>query len=294
MEVDVNINGLLDFENANDTCCDPNVYFYELAECDFGDLIKARGEDYYNRGKVLSVVRDNNNNLFKATVEGSYDKHYEVNIEYDLEEDYEYIECNCTCPCDFPCKHSYAVLLAIRDGKYETLNLKERIYKKTYSFYEVLKDIPANKIKEYLLSKDGRENVKFDTNSFEKNFIKYVPVQSYEYYYNNLYNDVVLELTGKDTLDNYFNLIVDYFSSQMYEEVFKIMKAIIEVYCDTDNLYSKFFIVELFPKLSMFIRVVSKNCSQDLKDELVDWAEHIKRENYYDSIFLQDVVEGIN
>ena len=158
---------------------------------------------------------------------------------------------------------------------------------------DVLKEIPASDIKEFLLSKEGREKFVIDNDVFEKRFIKYIPVQSYDYYYNNLFNDVVLEGPKNERLSEYFELVVDYFSNQMYEEVFKIMKAVIEVYHDTDNMYSKDFIVDIFPKLAMFIRVVFKNCNQELKNVILDWSIDIENNNYYNSIFLRDVIEGI-
>ena len=58
-------------------------------------------------------------------------------------------------------------------------------------------------------------------------------------------------------------------------------------------MYSKEFIVDIFPKIAMFIRVIFKNCNSEVKEEMIVWAINIENNGYYNSIFLQDVIDGI-
>lgn len=294
MNLEIDMCDLLDEIDSEKIGMNPDLFIFDYAESDFDDVIIERGEDYYKNGKVLSVIKDNSSDSFKALVEGSYGKTYDVFINYDLDCECTYVDYKCSCPCEFPCKHEYAVLLAIKDGNYEVVDLKEKIAKKIYNFYDVLRMIPAQEIKEYLLSKEGKESVRFDKDIFEKQFIKYTPIQSYEYYYNNLYNDVVLDGENNDRLEKYFDLIVDYFSCQMFEEVFKIIKAIVEVYHDNNLLFSKIFITDVFPKIGMYMRVVYRNCDEELRNNIRMWRNQIKNNNFYDNIFVQDIIEFLN
>ena len=80
----------------------------------FNDTIIKRGKDYYENGMVLSVIKSNNK--YVAKVAGSTNVSYTVNVEYDEEDDY--YDYDCTCPCEYPCKHIYAVLIAIKNKNY--------------------------------------------------------------------------------------------------------------------------------------------------------------------------------
>jgi len=73
-----------------------------------------RGEDYYEQGAVIDVVR--RGDMLRADVEGSQYEPYQVQIELD---DTGVVDTMCSCPYDHGgiCKHRVAVLLTyIRDG----------------------------------------------------------------------------------------------------------------------------------------------------------------------------------
>ena len=161
--------------------CEEEDLLEELDD-EFSFQIKERGIDYYKSGNVILCLKDNNK--YFAKVKGSNNEPYIVNIEI-TEDD---ILCDCSCPCDFPCKHEYAVLIAISNQEYTNIKLKPEIKEKKENLQNILKDIPAEDLKEYLLSSKGMNYVCFEMNSFEEYFKKYYPSQSYEYYYNNLYN----------------------------------------------------------------------------------------------------------
>jgi uncharacterized Zn finger protein len=74
-----------------------------------------RGQDYYRRGAVLSLVR--RGDVLRAEVEGSQYEPYRVRVAFDQG---GITEVTCSCPYDWGgwCKHAVAVLLAcLRDPK---------------------------------------------------------------------------------------------------------------------------------------------------------------------------------
>ena len=77
----------------------------------FSREVIVRGENYFERGKVLFLEKVNDR--FIAVVEGS--KKYVLFIKYD--EKNKTMEMSCNCPCDYFCKHLCAVILAIREKK---------------------------------------------------------------------------------------------------------------------------------------------------------------------------------
>ena len=178
---------LLDDTNDVNTF-DENDLLKEMDDC-FEYQIKSRGRKYYEDGNVVLCCKIKGKNKYYAKVRGSDEKPYIVSVENTLDD----VLLNCTCPCDFPCKHEYAVLIAISNREYFVSDLKPEIKKKKSDLKSVLELIPAEEIKDYLLSSKRIDSVCFEMNIFENYFRKYYPNQEYEYYYNNLYNSLSLD-----------------------------------------------------------------------------------------------------
>ena len=100
---------------------------------DFSNQIKERGKEYYDAGNVESVYK--NNNMYIAKVYGASNQLYDVQIIITDEKNADY---SCSCPCDFPCKHEYAVLMAIANFDYFEVELKPQIKEKDYYIYNRL------------------------------------------------------------------------------------------------------------------------------------------------------------
>lgn len=79
----------------------------------FKPQIITRGNKYYKEDKVsfLELVNDR----YFAIVNG-LDTSYLVVVKYDEKE--HRLQLYCNCPCEFFCKHIYAVILAIRNNKF--------------------------------------------------------------------------------------------------------------------------------------------------------------------------------
>lgn len=267
--------------------CEEEDLLEELDD-EFSFQIKERGIDYYKSGNVILCLKDNNK--YFAKVKGSNNEPYIVNIEI-TEDD---ILCDCSCPCDFPCKHEYAVLIAISNQEYTNIKLKPEIKEKKENLQNILKDIPAEDLKEYLLSSKGMNYVCFEMNSFEEYFKKYYPSQSYEYYYNNLYNALVLDNEYEKVIDSYINKIRQYISNLEYEEGFKILKGIIEAYNDSNKLNFDSYIINQFPTLGMLFRIINRKSNKHLKDYINSYILELKKNNYYNNLYLEDIIMMIN
>ena len=254
----------------------------------FQHQIIKRGEDYYKAGNVSQVIK--NKNTFIAKVKGT--DYYEVKITID--KDSKTLSCNCTCPCEFLCKHEYAVLLAIKNKKYIEKELKEEIVKNNITLNELIQNIPDFELKQYILKKIFNKNFSdyllLDFSDFEVDFLKYLPSQPYEYYYNNLYNYVMIN--DEIRFDCKY-IIKDLINSEKYEEAFFIIKAFIEVANDTKHFEKVEIMVNKYSDIALFLRIIFRKSNDDLKNNIKDWLDKITRNNYYDSVYLEDMILNI-
>lgn len=254
----------------------------------FQHQIIKRGEDYYKVGNVNQVIK--NKNTFIAKVEGT--DYYEVKITID--KDSKTLSCNCTCPCEFLCKHEYAVLLAIKNKKYIEKELKEEIVKNNITLNELIQNIPDFELKQYILKKIFNKNFSdyllLNFNDFEVDFLKYLPSQPYEYYYNNLYNYVMIN--DEIRFDCKY-IIKDLINSKKYEEAFFIIKAFIEVANDTKHFEKIEILINKYSDIALFLRIIFRKSNDDLKNNIKDWLDKIRRNNYYDSVYLEDMILNI-
>lgn len=261
-----------------------------LIECydDFDETIQSRGEDYYETGRVISCVKDKND--FYAKVLGSDDNYYDVSFHVN-----KYgVDYDCSCPCEFPCKHEYATLLAIENNEYNEVDLKEWVYETNDSLKKLIEKIPAEELKEYLLSDDGMDNVCVNVDVFENYFRKYLPVQTYEYYYNNLYNRIMLEEHPESLIDRDLVLVKQYIADNNFLESFKVLGAIITALADSKHLNDDLCVTELLPKLGMFMRITYRKGDDKVKDNINEWIKHLEENNYYDNYYLEDIILGVN
>ena len=83
-------------------------------DLDFDDQILARGRRYYEEGRVLELVRDEDTDTWTADVEGSEVYHVSVTLTGDETEPLVY---SCTCPYSGApyCKHTAAVMYAMEE-----------------------------------------------------------------------------------------------------------------------------------------------------------------------------------
>ena len=251
---------------------------------EFEYQIQNRGKDYFSKGRVKSLVKSGN--TYIAKVSGTTD--YDVKISIDVDDEYVHYECDC--PYEWPCKHEYAVMLAILNKEYSEVELKPEIEKKTLTIEELIKLIPAEDLKNYIITSLPTRAVRFEKELLEEKFAKYIPIQSYEYYYNKLYNSIILDYNYDFILSEYIKTIKSLLNAKKYVEVFSIIKAIIEVSNDTKQLEKWNKLNELFPLIGMNLRIVYRKSSDDQKNIINKWIEKLESNDYYENIYLEDIV----
>ena len=262
-------------------------YEYDIIkdnEYEFNDTIIKRGKDYYENGMVLSVIKSNNK--YVAKVAGSTNESYTVNVEYDEEDDY--YDYDCTCPCEYPCKHIYAVLIAIKNKNYIKTTLKKEINKTEIDMHTLISKIPAKELKDYLLNAKYKDIVAFEMGAFNDYFKKYLPLVQYEYYYNNIYNSLIMndDYAFKKIITESINDIKENIRASLFSESYKIIKAIIEAYHDSKILNEEKTIIDLMPSLAMYLRVTYRKCNDNIKENIDKWIKHLEDNNYYDNFYL--------
>ena len=261
--------------------CDEDKIFEEC-EDDFGYQIKERGKYYYEAGHIISLYKLDNK--YYAKVRGTED--YEVTVENS-----KYgIEYNCNCPYNYPCKHEYAVLKAISNKQYNSVKLKEKIDAKHSNMKELLELIPPEEIKEYIINNIQTNLIRIDDESFEEYFRKYIPSQDYEYYYNNLYNSLIINKDVEKTVLSYLKTVEQYINILNFKEGFKIIKSIIESYIDTNQFNYDENITDYIIKIGLFLRIIYRKCDLILKNEINIWKEKIVNNNYYNNLYLEDLI----
>lgn len=247
----------------------------------FSKTIITRGEEYYNEGKVLSCFKDGNK--YYANVDGSSYKPYQVTIEIDKKGE-PFFECDC--PYENNCKHIYATLVAIDKKEYKEIKLKA---KETYEFdeKEILKKISPEELKEALLnSKSKLVNKAF----LEKYFYDYMPKQGYDFYYNRLYNDLILERYPEyDRHDNMWD-VEEKVDKKDYEEAYNIIKAVLDAYSDTNKLSD---ISDYYQKIAMYLRIIHRRGDNKLIKDVDKYLDELKKKKYFDNVYLEDALETI-
>lgn len=274
-----------DFEDEIDLLIEEEIL--DEVDLEFSDTIKDRGIDYYENGYVISCKKCDNE--YYAKVQGRDDNVYDVNVTID---DFG-INYWCTCPCDFPCKHEYATLIAIFNGDYKKVDLKPYLKRALFNLTDIIEKIPAEEVKEYLLLSLSNDETIICIKSFEEYFSKYLPKEDYEYYYNRLYNSLILENDYKCIVNNYFSKINKYNKNMEFSESFKIVKSIIESFKDSNMLNDNDYIVSIFPNLGMYLRIIYRKSDEVLKSEISNWFKEVEIKEYYNNLYLEDIIISI-
>lgn len=243
----------------------------------FNEIIKLRGQNYYQNNKVISCLKYKN--TYFAKVQGNED--YQITITFKNNK----LDMSCTCPCEFNCKHEFATLLSIFNHHYKTITLKPKIKGKTQNLKTTIKKIPAGELKKYFLTQNFPF---FNQQQFEQYFFKYMPNQSYAYYYNNLYNDLILNQNYIETINQYIKEIKKQIKIRNFKETFIIIKAIINALKDTQNLDND-DIIAIYNLLELFLRITYHKANFNLKKSINSWIKYIKTNKYYDSIYLEEL-----
>jgi len=116
-------------------------------EQDIDPKVLARGREYYQTGRIISITEKNG--AFLARVEGS--ERYRVAVELSDKREIRYS--SCTCPYDQAeiCKHQVAVFLALREQPLPDTVSTGRV-KNEKSLESLVESASRRVLEEFLLS----------------------------------------------------------------------------------------------------------------------------------------------
>ena len=249
----------------------------------FEPQIIYRGRDYFENGKVKSVYKDEGKEQYMSEVNGSNYNSYKVQILLDDENDPKF---SCTCPCLGTCKHEYATLMAIDEKEYSTIKLLPIPDEKKINIRDFINMIPENKLKEYIVNSFEYDN-EIDEEDLKEHFSCYLPEKSREYIYNTLFNEFQL---GLPEITTFLNLAKSSLENGKYEYTFTISSCIIDAgkesgYCDCNEI-----LLDQYSKIGMFIRISYRKGNEELKRNIEAWIKKYEEKNYYNDIYLEDMI----
>lgn len=185
--------------------------------------------------------------------------------------------------------------MSIKNKNYIKATLKEEIDKTGIDMHTLISKISAKELKDYLLNAKYKDSVAFEMEAFNDYFKKYLPLVQYEYYYNNIYNSLIMndDYAFKKIITESINDIKENIRASLFGESYKIVKAIIEAYHDSKILNEEKTIIDLMPSLAMYLRVTYRKSNDNIKENIDKWIKHLEDNNYYDNFYLEDMILSI-
>lgn len=253
----------------------------------FTPQIIFRGRDYYTNDKVINVFKNKDSEQYVAKVKGS-----DYGVSYDIQlllDDIENPKMSCTCPCLETCKHEYAVLMSIDNNNYSTIKLLPVPEEEKINIKDFINSIPEDKIKEYL-------NISFETNQyisedeFRNFFSCYLPEKSREYLYNTLYNNFQFNNVN---ISKFLNLAKSALENGKYDYTFLILSSIIDAAKESAYTDDKDVLLDNYNKIGTFIRIAYRKGTDKLKIEIEQWIQKYNDKNFYNDIYLEDMMMSI-
>lgn len=255
----------------------------------FEPQIRMRGEQYYRNGNVQTVYKVAGKNSYVAKVEGQ--EEYTTIIEMS---DDGGLQMSCSCPYWNNCKHEWATLLTIAKGDYKEINMRPVVDKQDIPMTELIKKIPAGKLKKYLVKMCEDRHFEIDYDELEDEFFEYLPRNDYDFYYNKLYNAIEMGGSYNFIINQYLYGIKRYISIKEYEVAFEIIKAMLELSHDKE-----IDITDKMPQIGMLLRICYNKTKEDKEQlkynkEMKMYINKLKRENYYDNVYIEDMISTIS
>ena len=253
----------------------------------FEPQIIYRGKEYYRNNLVKRCLKTPEGYL--AKVNGNRDYNVKINIINDD------IEMSCDCPYGLNCKHEYATLMAIDNGKYKELNLLPRLVSSKYNFAEFIKVIPENDLKTFIINKVENEEDFYELEEeLKEKFFKYLPKEVPEYFYNEIFNLCLIEDDLPTFMINdYIEKIKKYIDCKEYDYVFTIYSSLICAIYDSKIEISSTKLIDLYSKIGIFARISYRKGSDELKHYINNWINMFAEKNYNDDVYLEDLLLSI-
>ena len=105
-----------------------------------------------------------------------------------------------------------------------------------------------------------------------------------------MYNELVLDTDYNELVKNYVKDAREYLDLSNFEEVFKIVKSIIESFNDSNRLNKYDNIFDIISSAGVLLRITYRKADLNLKKEIDEWSTKMKNEKYYNNYYLEDMI----
>ncbi len=249
----------------------------------FEKQIIYRGKEYHKNGMVRKVFKSEN--TYIAKVAGTYRNEYTIHIEISKKG----IDMHCDCPYQDNCKHEYATLMAIDNKEYKTIKLLPIEELEEIKMSELLKSIPEDKLKKYIEDCFDIDDEIYKNDLVEE-FEVYLPEKPRKYFYNTLFNEFQLE-TFSYNLGKFIKLAEKSLEYKKYQYAFLIVASVIEAYKDSKYEDKQKVVFINYNTFATIIRIANRKGNKTLQAGIQKWIASLKDKNYYDDIYLEDMIE---
>lgn len=256
-------------------------------EDEFEYQIVKRGINYYKKKNVLAVYKSGNTYYSHVISDNDVD---EYNVKISETEDG--LDMSCDCPYNYPCKHEYATLLAIDNKDIKDIELLPEVEFISYDLHDIIEKIPSDELKQFIVDRVSTTRLVFnDMEIFNRVFYKYIPIQKEEYYYNKLYNMLIMKFDTDELIDEYMKSIKQYIDYKNYKQAFIIIKSLVNAYYRVEKNSSLEIIEEgLFAKLGMYARIVYRKIDENEKEDIDNWVNELTEQDFYNDVYLEDMI----
>lgn len=259
---------------------------------EFAPQVRARGVGYYNDEMVYKCFKAKDDYIAKV-FSSDDDMTYTVRIELQNDE----LVMSCTCPYEDNCKHEYATLLCIDNKKYSGLELLPFIDKEEPLLVEFLQNIPEKELKQYLVKLAHIDNFNITEESLKNHFAQYLTKDTREYFYNTLYNTILMDDCPMYLINDFADKVRTYVDAKDYEYAFLILSTIIDalfetkknimVNIDTEKL------MDIYLKLGTYVRICYRKSNDELKAQIKQWIAKFENEQFNGDAYLEDFLLSI-
>ncbi|MGM9878457.1 MAG: SWIM zinc finger domain-containing protein [Bacilli bacterium] len=259
----------------------------EKMKDEFEYQIIKRGISYFKKKNVVAVYKNGKTYYSHVVSDNGID---EYNVKIAETEDGIGMECNC--PYQYPCKHEYATLLAIDNKDINESELLPEPEYISYDLHDIIEKIPSDELKKYIIERVAITRLVFnDMETFNKRFNKYIPIQKEEYYYNRLYNLLVMKMDVNELINDYMDIIKQYIDYKNYKQAFVIIRSLVNAFYKVEKNTSLEQVEDgLIAKLGMYSRIVYRKIEEEEKQKISDWINELIEQDFFNDVYLEDMV----
>lgn len=120
-------------------------------------------------------------------------------------------------------------------------------------------------------------------------FEVYCPEKSKEFFYNRLYNDFIINIPIFN-MQKFLRLARKSVERGKYSYAFDIVSAIIDAAKESGFEDSQDIVFNEYGKMGMIIRIAYRKGNKTVKNKINKWVEKITENEYYNDIYLEDMI----